>query len=267
MGARKKKEEDPAAFERAVDAIRVLVLRDGSIARSRLARLGIKKARHAEAIERLEAYGIEATKKVLRVPLEKQFVERLRDGNALAMRTIGGAVSGGTKREIVVAIGELVEARRAILVVRGKELVVTAPRSDVLGDHEIAALERAVERLGKSLKLARKQKATLLQPDVRELLAGFAAGLPSSRIGVADVLEQASRHKLASGLVFVPAIVRAFGGQAARDAVHEALRAAARKGLLELRPESGLGRLSEDDVALCLPGPQGSHLSWARPLP
>jgi hypothetical protein len=68
------------------------------------------------------------------------------------------------------------------------------------------------------------------------------------------------------GLAFVPAVVREYGAPI-REA-HADLIAAARRGDIELRPESGMGRLSAEELALCVPGPAGSDsvLSWARPL-
>ena len=265
MRARKKKGDDPAAVERAIDQVRLIVKQDGSIARSRLARLGIKKALQREAIERLESDGIESTPKVLRVPLRDQLAAKIREGSAIAMRAIAHAATGGTKREVTLAALDLVKGREAMLVVRGTEVILCSPRTDVLGEQELGALERTVTGLLKSLKTAHKQKAELLTPDVRDLLQPFASAA-GTRIDVPGVLAEAARHKLASGLVFVPAIVRALGGRTARDAVHEALRTAAKRGLVELRPESGLGRLSEEDLAFCIPGPQGSRLSWARPI-
>lgn len=68
------------------------------------------------------------------------------------------------------------------------------------------------------------------------------------------------------GLVPVPALVRALREQHSlpTDAAHALLREASRAGLLELRPESGMGRISKADKVLCPAGPQGSVLSWAR---
>jgi hypothetical protein len=65
------------------------------------------------------------------------------------------------------------------------------------------------------------------------------------------------------GMAFVPDVVRACGGGDVR-AAHQALMQAARRGEIELRPESGLSRLSREELALCLHGPQGSVLSWIR---
>ena len=63
-------------------------------------------------------------------------------------------------------------------------------------------------------------------------------------------------------LVMVAAVVRR--SKLATERAHVALREAERSGLLELRPESGMGRLSKADAALCVPGPQGSLLSVLR---
>ena len=46
--------------------------------------------------------------------------------------------------------------------------------------------------------------------------------------------------------------------------VHAAILVAYDAGLLELRPEGGLDRLSASELAAALPGPQGSRLAWVR---
>ncbi len=75
-----------------------------------------------------------------------------------------------------------------------------------------------------------------------------------------DVLVAANRHKSHGGLVFIPTLVKALGGSGAKAAILKA----ADDGLLELRPESGMNRLSPQERAMCIPGPQGTVLSWAR---
>jgi hypothetical protein len=64
--------------------------------------------------------------------------------------------------------------------------------------------------------------------------------------------------------VYLPELVRSLADRAAPERVLAALDEVALDGLVELRPESGLGTLSSEDAALCLPGPQGSVLSYAR---
>src|SRR5262249_41193384 len=131
----------------------------------------------------------------------------------------------------------------------------------------LTSLERTIATLTKSLKEARKRRAVLLRSDVRDALGPFTSPpLRAATVALSDVLAQAQTQKQASGLVFVPALVRALGRAVVRDPVHDVLRDAAERGLVELRPESGLARLSEEDLAFCMPGPQGSLLSWARPI-
>jgi hypothetical protein len=67
-----------------------------------------------------------------------------------------------------------------------------------------------------------------------------------------------------SGMSFVPAIVRELGGAMPVADALELLMGAARRELIELRPEGGLGRLSDEELALCPRGPAGTRLSWAR---
>jgi hypothetical protein len=62
----------------------------------------------------------------------------------------------------------------------------------------------------------------------------------------------------------VPAIVRRLSAAMPLPDALELLMRAARRELIELRPEGGLGRLSEEELALCPPGPAGTRLSWAR---
>ena len=79
-------------------------------------------------------------------------------------------------------------------------------------------------------------------------------------------LTQADRR---SGLVFVPDVVTAAVevGLASADEVPTMLVSLARGGRLELRPESGLGRLSAAERGLCPVAPDGrTPLSWARVL-
>jgi hypothetical protein len=67
-----------------------------------------------------------------------------------------------------------------------------------------------------------------------------------------------------SGMSFVPAVVRRLSAAMPVSEALELLMRAARRELIELRPEGGLGRLSSEELALCPPGPAGTRLSWAR---
>jgi hypothetical protein len=53
-------------------------------------------------------------------------------------------------------------------------------------------------------------------------------------------------------------------GKVKNDLAKAALLLGAQAGRFTLEPESGMGRLSESDAALCPAGPRGTVLSWFR---
>lgn len=69
-----------------------------------------------------------------------------------------------------------------------------------------------------------------------------------------------------AGMTFVPTLVEALvaSGVGVAD-IHTALRAGDRAGAWELRPESGMGRLSKDEKSKCVTSEAGL-LSWVRLL-
>jgi hypothetical protein len=122
-----------------------------------------------------------------------------------------------------------------------------------------------VLELAASLTLAEKKGGSLLRDHVEEALKPFlGAPTPPTAAALHDVASLVEAHRESSGLTFVPKLVRLLGGTSARDALHAELLRGARAGLFELRPESGMGRLSTEDASFCIPGPQGSRLSWVR---
>lgn len=275
---------EPESLGPAIAAAAEAVRRDGAIARTALVRLGIPKKRLGEALEALAREGLEVTAKSVRVPVREQLLALLATGSAVNGKSAAGAISGATKAEITKTMAALVEAGDARLVLRTKELVLVGTRADVVAGPELEAIERTLDSLLKATKLARKKRAALLRADVDQAMSRFVtarrpeagangaatptqaaasdagARAPSSR----DIAQLVEQHRDASGLTFVPTLVRALGGEGARDAVHAELLRGARSGIFELRPESGLGRLSAEDLDLCIPGPQGSRLSWVR---
>jgi hypothetical protein len=66
------------------------------------------------------------------------------------------------------------------------------------------------------------------------------------------------------GLAFVPDVVRALARAVSVAEAIAALRDAAQGGIVELRPESGLGRLTTEERGLCVRGRDDILLSWAR---
>jgi hypothetical protein len=117
----------------------------------------------------------------------------------------------------------------------------------------------------RSARALRKSQRTLLVDDVRKELLDLVA--PQRQAVDADlVVSELTRHiRPAVGLSFVPDAVRALAAHGVA-AVQTALIDAARAGRIELQPESGLNRLSQAELDLCPPGPQGTRLSWARLL-
>jgi hypothetical protein len=75
------------------------------------------------------------------------------------------------------------------------------------------------------------------------------------------VVAAVERRLDSCGLAFAPDVVRDLGEDG-----KQLLLAAARDGLVELRPESGLGRLSDLEIAACPKMTDGTPLSWVRPL-
>jgi len=98
-------------------------------------------------------------------------------------------------------------------------------------------------------------------PKRRKTLVKSRRSLELDPIAVALTAQQKAER---SGITFIPQWARELGLTPAQ--CHAALERAADAGVIELRPESGLGRLSRDDFEFCLPGPRGSKLSWMRVL-
>jgi hypothetical protein len=83
-------------------------------------------------------------------------------------------------------------------------------------------------------------------------------------ISLALVVAEIGRHTLATGLCFVPDLVLTLLGQGTLPQVHAALGAGVRAQAIALSPESGPGRLSPREAALCPEGFKGARLCWAR---
>jgi hypothetical protein len=264
-------ELQPAEIERIAAALVETVRREGAFPLSKLAAHGVPKGARSAALARCAAEGLDVGARLVRVPLIEQLHARLADGATLPMRALRSAVQGGTQKEVAQAAAALVRRGDANLVLRGTQLSLMPATAMVLSATGASGLEADLAAMIKAIKGARKARAALLTADVdarvNEWAARLRAAVTAKRergVGLDRVLEETRRLAEPTGLTFVPALVRALGGETARDAVHDALRSAALRGAIELRPESGLGRLSPEDLALCVAGPQGSHLSWAR---
>jgi hypothetical protein len=266
-------EADSTTLADAVASLGEAVRRDGAILRSAMPKHGVGRAFVLVAETQLAAAGLEVAGKYVRVPLAQQLEQHLQTAPMTPLRSIADAVRGASKREATIAARTMVAARRARLVVRSRELMLASAQAPGLDERDLGHLETAVTTLGAALKLARKNDATLLRADVEEALRRVLPAPParpedapqrSAPRPSADVLACIDDNREASGLTSLPRLVRALGGASARARVHEELLRGARAGTVELRPESGMGRLAPEDAALCIDGPQGSRLSWVR---
>ena len=239
------------------------VQRDGAILKTEITRRS-SRTQVLDVFDALVRAGLEVSARFVRRPLETQILERL-NGGPLSLRGLDKVVRGATARETAQMATSLVDRNRARFVVRGKDLLLARPDAPVLDTHAQQRLKAAVGALGASLALADKKDGCLLQSDVDDALKPFVGSpAPLASAAIHDVASLVDAHREGSGLTSVPKLVRLLGGLSARDALHAELLRGARAGRFELRPESGMGRLSAEDASFCISGPQGSRLSWVR---
>jgi hypothetical protein len=245
-----------------------VIERDGAILKSEVGKRA-SRMQILEVFDALVSAGFEVSGRFVRRSLDAQLEERAREAPT-PLRGLEKIVKGATAREIGSAADALVARRRAAFVVRGKDLLLTRPDAVVLDGRERERLAKVVTEIVSALRFATKHRASVLRSDLEDSLKPFLPASASpiatkpSRAALEDVASFVDEHREPSGLTSVPKLVRLLGGAAARDALHAELLRGARAGRFELRPESGMGRLSVEDASFCIPGPQGSRLSWVR---
>jgi hypothetical protein len=225
--------------------------------------------------EELEKLGFERTKTAVRKPIAEQMKQALSDGAFIALKRVATHVAGATATEAKGVALTLVRGGAAHLVLRGKEEVLVPARASVLSRTELVELLSLSKIITKAA--GAKNGLSLLRSDLTDALDQILppnriTSVPSARaekkpgeallsslFSAVDATRDAQ-----TGLSFVPSIVSHLRSSFSSDAAREALLAAANSGLLELRPEGGINRLSAEELSLCPPGPQGTRLSWAR---
>ncbi|HEY6912657.1 MAG TPA: hypothetical protein VI356_24960 [Myxococcales bacterium] len=259
MAARAKKVADLDQLE---PRLREQLVQQGLLRATELTRAGVPRAQHAEAIARLRAAGFEALKSGVRVPLRRQIEKLLGERQLIPLAQLSRALKGTTQKEARAEAENAVREGAARIAIRGKIEVLAALPVKTLSREQLSALANAGALGARAL---RKPPRTLLLDDVREQLFDLVG--PQQQALDADLLvSELTRHvRPAVGLSFVPDAVRALAAHGIA-AVQTALIDAARAGRIELQPESGLNRLSQAELELCPPGPQGTRLSWARLL-
>lgn len=265
-GSRSKSAPDKVALLAAAVAT---LDRDRAITRSALGPPAVRD----DLAETLRGRGYEVGPKFVRIPIADQVEGALREGSFIALKTLVAHLQGATASEARKAAALVVEQGRAHLVLRTQSETLVPATADVVAGKELATAAAHVADLAKYLqKAARKKGTSVLRSDVRELLERTLADPPPGKPRKADPTSEVPRilravesaRDATLGLSFVPKVVALLAPDLDRDAAKAALLEAASRGLLELRPEGGLGRLSEAERLACPEGPQGTRLSWAR---
>lgn len=229
----------------------------------------IPKPARLEVLELLRAEGLEVTKTQVRRPIHDQVVHLLATGAFVPLTALRTHIKGASTSEAKKAALELVAAGKARIVLRGGREYVVPPASPVIARERFAVLIKAVDASLKVMRAAAKKRngATVLREDLRALidplLLELAAG-PRDRMmaSVADIARKLADP--AVGLAFVPRVVGALAEGSDKESAKNTVMAAARKGEIELRPESGLGRLTDEERDLCVASSDGTLLSWIR---
>lgn len=244
-----------------------------------LGKLGVPPPLRAGLLDELVGPGVERTTKGVRRSLAAQLEAALATRGSLPVAGLAKAAAGGTPAEVKVATQRLLQDGRAALVVRGKAEVLMPVSEALLSRERLVALDRAVLSMAGQCKKALAAKGgprTLLATDVQELFLDLVVGKQggartptntSPSLTEPRLLDLIKKHTQPTmGLAFVCDVVRALLPTVPLGAIHESLLAAARARRIELRPESGVGRLSELESWLCPPGPLDTRLSWVRLL-
>ncbi len=224
----------------------------------------------AAATSALLAAGFEVTDKGARVPLATQLATLVaaagERGVALAVATNGlkGARNPAEKKA---AIDGALASGALALAIEGKQSMLLPVSDALLSPAELDRLPSLLENL-KQLVKATKAKPGKPRPTIARVRWLAAIALDAAKQAPPSI-ETALRVALAAapapmGLVRVPEVVASLEASHARTALVAALDALARAGAVELRPESGLQRMSDEDRARCPIGFDGTPLSYAR---
>lgn len=219
----------------------------------------------------LEAAGLELTEKHARVPLAEQLerVVRAAEDRGLPLpqltRAIKGAQSGVELRAVIDA---QIAAGAIALVTDGKVERVVLASADLLGVAELDRLPALLASLralvARTKTTSGKPRATVRRATLRALFDGEAAKVAGAANVKTALLDAFAGAAAPTGLVRVPEVIGTLEPVYARGALLAALDALARAGAVELRPESGLQRMSDEDRARCLMALDGTPLSYAR---
>lgn len=276
----RRKTSDQELIQRALEKART-ALEEKGVAGA--AQLGAPRLRSLVA-KTLQEEGFELSGKRVRLPLRAQLLDLIATGAHTPLTQLAKRLSGTTTAEAKKLASQLSERGDAQLVLRDKVLTFIPPTEATLKSGELKKLAADMNEKLKWLKKALNGKppAGILVSDLQENLAAWhqlASTGPLLRRQVAKpaplattetnswALVQAAVHALAheeTGLARVPEVSRRLHAESPLIDLKSELLEAYKKGLVELRPEGGIGRLSVEEATLCPAGAGGIPLSWIR---
>jgi hypothetical protein len=243
----------------------------------------VPPAHRAALDDAFRAAGLEVLRNAVRIPARAQLLALLDDGAAVDEKGLVKRLACVTGLEAKSLVTTLVREEVVRRVERPTGPALSSSAAPIFAPESATRLardlEHALQWVRRVTRSPKRPRAELLAKDVADLLERLGAlaprgaharsvtpvpsGAPSSlleRVTHAAV-QLAAAH---NGLAPVPLLVRAIDASTA--SVHAALLEGHARGWLELQPESSMGRLGTDDLALCPPGPEGTRLSWVRPI-
>lgn len=247
-------------MEELVDTLWMRVREEGAV-RTKALLEGHDDAR-AELLEALAQRGLERGEKHVRVPLAAQLRELVATDGEVAEKGLRKRLAGAESAdEVSHAVDHALREGALVRAIGEAGAVVLVQAADVVDEACTARLHSGVNEAQRRLKAAQRRAL----PVRRTLLALLE---PSGDEALEARLLSAIRDRrgpLVAVAEVVDAVVSADDGTAL-SAVHGALRSLAAAGQIELRPESGVGSLSDDEARLCPRTPDGVCLSYLRPL-
>lgn len=284
MGAKRKQVSEEVRIEMAVEKARAVLDTVGNAPAGKLGTPAIRE----QVTSRLLDEGFERAGKGVRVPLVKQGRRLMDEGAHISLTMWKKRLAGTNAKEGDQLAKQLCKEGLAHLVLRGKQLSLVPADEGVAYREDLLAITRELKRTYDWLEKARKHKkgATVLDQDLKRALSelqetvaearkswgakasgspgpGGAPGSsgPLSMIVRGAILAARDEESL---LAPVPEVSRRLRSQASAEEVKDALLVGHQQGHWELRPEGGLGRLSEADAELCPRGVGGLPLSFVR---
>lgn len=301
MGSKRKLSHEQQ-LEAALVSARAALEAKGVAAGAQLGAAAVRP----QVVARLCSEGYEPTAKGVRVALDVQGEKLLAHGQPLPLSDLAKRLKGAKAAEAKELAAHLRREGKAHVVLRGKLSYLVPRGETVLARDELAGAVKRLKALSSKLaatatwlgKAHKDKELTVLESDWRAELAALSAlieqpvakgsgavgdaanpksvskrAVESERSAVTQpALDVALRGAILalrdedSGLASIPQVSRRLRERATAQAVIEALLTGHGRGRLELRPEGGMGRLSEEERALCPTGAGGIPLSWVSLL-